>query len=242
MGFQQKEWRYDVTAIQTIVGVILPPVTFVVFVAAMLSRFWTWKKLPQPGMTLFPTSSKGTTTGVLKETLFFPSLFRSDRFLWAISWLFHAMLALIVIGHLRVVTDFPWLWSALSIDADTMSAVVGGAAGVMILLMLILLIARRFATPRVREISSSGDYFAVFLILAIVLTGNAMRFVGHFDLAMSRQYFASLITLQWPVMVPENGWFLAHLLLAQTLLIYMPFSKIMHFGGVFFTQAALKRS
>ena len=122
------------SATATIVGVILPPVTFVVFVAAMLSRLWTWKKLPQPGMTLFPTSPKGTTAGVLKETLLFPSLFKSDRFLWAISWLFHAMLALIIIGHLRVVTDFPWLWSALNIDADTMSAVVGGAAGVMILI------------------------------------------------------------------------------------------------------------
>ncbi len=228
------------SAIAIIVGVILPPVTFVVFVAAILSRLWTWKKLPQPGMTLFPTSPKGTTAGVLKETLLFPSLFRSDRFLWAISWLFHAMLALIVVGHLRVVTDFPWLWNALNIDADVMSSVVGGAAGAMILLMLILLIGRRVATPRVREISSTGDYFAVFLILAIVLTGNAMRFVGHFDLAASRQYFASLVMLRQPI-VPENGWFLAHLFLAQLLLIYMPFSKIMHFGGVFFTQAALKR-
>jgi len=224
-----------------IIGVVLPPVTFVVFVSAMLSRLWTWKKLPQPGMTLFPTSPRGTSAGVLKETLLFPSLFRSDRFLWVISWLFHAMLALIIIGHLRVVTDFPWLWSALHIDADTMSAVVGGAAGVMILLMLILLIARRIATQRVREISSTGDYFAVFLILAIVLTGNAMRLVDHFDLEASRQYFAALVALQWPV-VPESGWFLAHFFLAQALLIYMPFSKIMHFGGVFFTQAALKRS
>ena len=144
------------------------------------------------------------------------------------------MLALIVVGHLRVVTDFPWLWNALNIDADAMSSVVGGAAGVMILLMLILLIGRRVTTPRVRELSSTGDYFAVCL-------GNAMRFVGHFDLAASRQYFASLVMLRQPI-VPENGWFLAHLFLAQALLIYMPFSKIMHFGGVFFTQAALKRS
>jgi nitrate reductase gamma subunit len=230
-----------VSAISIIVGVILPPVTFVVFMAAMLNRLWTWKALPQPGMTLFPTSTSGTTAGVLKETLFFPSLFRSDRFLWAISWLFHVMLALIILGHVRVVVDFPWLWSALHIDADTVSAVVGGAAGLMILLMLILLLGRRVVTTRVREISSPGDYFAVFLILAIVLTGNAMRFVGHFDLAATRQYFASLMLLQWPA-VPANGWFLAHLFLAQVLLIYIPFSKIMHFGGVFFTQAAIKRS
>jgi nitrate reductase gamma subunit len=137
--------------------------------------------------------------------------------------------------------DFPALWSALHIDADTKSAVVGGAAGVTILVMIVLLIARRFAVERVREISAPADYFALFLILAIVLTGNAMRFLGHFDLVESRQYFASLIMLQWPT-VPESGWFLAHLFLGQMLLLYMPFSKIMHFGGVFFTQAAIKRS
>jgi len=231
-----------VSALAFIIGVVLPPITFVVFVAAMLNRLWTWKKLPQPGMTLFPTSSKGTAAGVVKETLFFPSLFRGDRFLWAMSWLFHAMLVLILVGHLRVVTDFPALWSALHIDPDTMSAVVGGAAGVTILVMIVLLIARRFAVDRVREISAPADYFALFLLLAIVLTGNAMRFVDHFDLAASRQYFASLVMLRWPVAVPESGWFLAHLFLGQMLLLYMPFSKLMHFGGVFFTEAAIKRS
>jgi len=206
----------------------------------MLSRLLTWRKLAQPKLTLFPTSPEGTTKAVLKETLFFPSLFRSDRTLWLFSWLFHAMLALILIGHLRVVTDFPALWGALHINADTMSAVVGGAAGVMILLMVVLLIGRRVTVARVREISAPGDYFAVFLILAVVLTGNAMRALGHFDLEQSRVYFASLLALS-PV-VPENGWFLAHLLLAQALFLYIPFSKILHFGGVFFTQAALKRS
>lgn len=223
-----------------LIAVVLPPVTFVVFVSAMLSRLLTWKKLAQPKLTLFPTSPEGTTKAVLKETLLFPSLFRSDRTLWVFSWLFHAMLALILIGHLRVVTDFPAVWSALHINADTMSAVVGGAAGVMILLMVVLLIGRRVILARVREISAPGDYFAVFLILAVVLTGNAMRALGHFDLEQSRAYFASLLMLS-PV-VPENGWFLAHLLFAQVLFIYIPFSKILHFGGVFFTQAALKRS
>ena len=103
-------------------------------------------------------------------------------------------------------------------------------------------VGRLLTVDRVREISAPADYFALFLLLAIVMTGNAMRFLGHFDLAQSRQYFASLMMLQWPVAVPENGWFLAHLFLGQMLLLYMPFSKIMHFGGVFFTQAAIKRS
>jgi len=221
--------------------VILPPVTFVVFVAAMASRFWTWKKLPQPGMTLFPNPKEGTTTAVIKETLFFPSLFKGDRALWVMSWVFHAMLALVFIGHIRVFIDFPALWAALHINADTMSAVAGGAAGIMIMIMAAALLFRRAMVQRVREISGVGDYFAVILILAIILTGNAMRFLGHFDLELTRTYFLQMITFQ-SAAVPQNSWFLLHFFLAQTLLLYIPFSKIMHFGGVFFTQAAVKRS
>jgi nitrate reductase gamma subunit len=213
----------------------------VIFVAAMINRFATWRKLPRPGMTLFPISSSGTTAGVVKETLLFPSLFRGNRALWLMSWLFHATLALIVVGHLRVFVDFPALWATLHIDADTMSAVVGGAAGLTILLMGALLLGRRLTLSRVREISSPGDHFALLLILCVVMTGNAMRFLGHFDLTLTREYFASLVMMRG-AQVPMNGWFLAHFFLAQALLIYIPFSKILHFGGVFFTQAALKRS
>jgi nitrate reductase gamma subunit len=35
--------------------------------------------------------------------------------------------------------------------------------------------------------------------------------------------------------------FLLHALLAQILILYIPFSKILHFGGVFFTQALVHR-
>jgi nitrate reductase gamma subunit len=227
--------------LSTVVGVVLPPIAFAIFVAAMASRLWTWKKLPQPGMTLFPTPKEGTTTSILRETLLFPSLFKGDRVLWVLSWVFHVMLAFICIGHVRVITDFPALWAALHINADTMSAVAGGAAGIAIMVMVILLTMRRAMVQRVREISGFADYFAVLLILAIILTGNAMRFFGHFDLALSRAYFVQLLTFQSPV-VPQDLWFLAHFFLAQVLFIYIPFSKILHMGGIFFTQAAVKRS
>jgi nitrate reductase gamma subunit len=230
-----------VPAFSALVGVALPPITLGVFIAAMIIRIRSWRKLPQPGMTLFPTPPGGTTMGVLKETLLFPSLFRGDRTLWILSWVFHAMLALIVIGHIRVVTDFPALWTALHIDANTMSAVVGGTAGILMMTMTALLLFRRALVARVSQISGVGDYFALFLVLAIVLSGNAMRFLGHFDLAQTRAYFGALVTFS-AAPVPQNPWFLLHFCLAQVLIIYIPFSKILHFGGVFFTQAAVKRS
>ncbi len=65
---------------------------------------------------------------------------------------FHAMLALILIGHVRVAMDFPRLWAALGINADSMSAWVGGAAGIVIMLPVIFLLLRRMTLERVRQI------------------------------------------------------------------------------------------
>ena len=66
-----------------------------------------------------------------------------------------------------------------------------------------------------------------------------MRFVGeHFDLEQTRVWAASLLTLS-PV-VPASTMFLLHALFAQLLILFIPFSKILHFGGIFFTQALVK--
>ena len=90
--------------IKFIVGVILPYVVVPVFVAGMSYRIWTWFKSPQPArMTLFPAGGS-TFREVLAEALLFPSLFRGDRVLWFLAWFFHATLALVFLGHIRVIT------------------------------------------------------------------------------------------------------------------------------------------
>lgn len=224
------------------VGVILPPITLLVFFGGLGYRLFEWRKLAMPKMTLYPAPESGADTfwGVLRATFFSPSLFKADRFLWAGAWVFHAALVLILIGHVRVGTDLPALWAALGINADTMSAIVGTTAGIIILLAILLLTYRRFGIPRVQEITQAGDYLALILLLAVILSGNAMRFQGHFDLNLTREYFAGLTRFQAPI-PPLNGWFLAHFLLGQALFLYLPFSKLLHLGGIFFTQTALQR-
>jgi nitrate reductase gamma subunit len=76
------------------------------------------------------------------------------------------------------------------------------------------------------------------LLIAIIVTGDIMRFGAHFDLEQTRIWAASLLTLS-PI-VPMNNMFLLHALFAQLLIISIPFSKILHFGGIFFTQALIK--
>jgi nitrate reductase gamma subunit len=228
------------------VFIYLPFFTVLVFAAGLIYRFYNWSKTPSPGrMTLFPAPSKGSGTfwGVVKESLLFSGLFRGDKPLWGFAWIFHVALLMIIVGHVRVFTDFPALWNALNIDANAMSATFGGAAGIVILITLLLLLFRRFGTKRVREITGFADYFALLLVIAIIITGNMMRFGEHFDLVITRAYFAQLFTFSFATMeIPQNSTFRLHFLLAQLLILYIPFSKILHFGGIFFTQTIIQRS
>lgn len=227
-----------------ILGVVLPYIVVPVFLLGMVYRFRTWFKTPQPGkMTLFPPSDS-TFRGVLAEALFFPSLFRGDRVLWLFSWLFHATLALVLVGHIRVFTDLidrVLLSAGMSPEGiDAMSHYSGGVAGIILLATGLLLLFRRLTIGRVREITSVPDFLAPLLLVAIITTGDLIRFAGHFDLNETRIWAASLLTFS-PI-VPQNGMFLLHLALAQLLIVFIPFSKILHFGGIFFTQAIIKRS
>jgi nitrate reductase gamma subunit len=226
------------------VGGVLPYAALAIFVVGMGYRFYVWFKTPQPGkMTLFPAPRGSLTKGVLAEVFFFPSLFRGDRSLWLMSWTFHLTLALVFLGHLRVFTGLiDQLLYRMGVSPEGvswMSSTIGGAAGIVMVATLLLLFIRRLTSQRVREITRFSDLFALVLLLGIVVTGDMMRFAGHFDLGQTRIWAVSL--LAFSPQVPQNGLFLLHALLAQLLLIYIPFSKILHFGGVFFTQALVQR-
>lgn len=229
--------------VKFIVGVILPYVVVPAFVAGMSYRFWTWFKSPQPAkMTLFPAGGS-TFREVLAETLLFPSLFRGDRVLWFLAWFFHATLALVFLGHIRVFTGaIDRMLEAAGMSPkgiDLMSSLAGGAAGILLLAIGLLLLLRRIALPRVREITGIPDVLATLLVVVIIVTGDLLRFSAPFDLEQTRVWAASLLSFS-PV-IPKNEMFLLHLALSQVLILFIPFSKILHFGGIFFTQTLIKR-
>jgi nitrate reductase gamma subunit len=219
-----------------VLGGILPYLAVAVFLAAMVYRVHVWRKLPAPSMTLFPSpeGTKATAVNTAKEAFFFSSLFKGDRPLWVFAWGFHVVLALIFLGHLRVVTNVDSVLMAMGMSEagiQGMSGGVGGAAGVVILFTAVVLLVRRFTISRVK-------------IGAILITGNIMRFSPeHFDLGLTRDYFANLATFNSPgsAEVLSHNVFLVHMTLAFGLLIYIPFSKILHFGGIFFTHQLIRK-
>lgn len=232
-------------------GSVLPYAAVLIFVVGMARQFYIWANLARPGMTLFPAPAKGggMVRGVIVESLFFRNLLKSDKVFWAGAWIFHATLALIILGHLRVFSALPdWLMGELGMSEEAILAMSnnsGGAAGVIIFLTLLYLLLRRLGIQRVREISSPADFAAVVLILAIVFTGNLMRFgEEHFNLSQAHAYFAGLLKFspREPFQaLAGNATFVTHFLLVQVLLIVIPFSKILHFGGIFFSHALVKR-
>lgn len=235
--------------VRFIVGQILPYVAIAVFLLGMIWQFRTWKRLASPAMTLFPAppDEAANLRNVLKEALLFPSLFKGDRLLWFFAWIFHATLLLILLGHLRVFTNVDSLLMAFGMSEEaiqTMSSVAGGAAGVVILVAVGLLLSRRFAVQRVREITGLADVFALLLIATIIISGDVMRFSAeHFDLTLTREYFASLATFSSVsgMEALNNNTFVFHMFLALLLILMIPFSKVLHFGGIFFTQQMIRK-
>ncbi len=235
--------------VRFIVGVVLPYVALVVFVGGMAYRLDTWRKLASPPMTLFPapTNGRANTVNTIQEVVLFKSLFKGDLVLWVVAWVFHAVLLLIFIGHFRVFANVDVLLTKLGMSEESiqaMSGFAGGAAGVAILLATILLLVRRMTLPRVREITGVADYLALLLIGAIIITGNMMRFSAeHFDLAITREYFGRLASFGnvTGAAALQHSVFLVHMCLALILILCMPFSKILHFGGIFFTHQLIRR-
>ena len=236
--------------VRLIVGGILPYVAVTVFVVAMIYRLYVWRKRPSPPMTLFPApaTGKANTINTLKEAAFFRSLFRGDRVLWGFAWAFHVVLALVFVGHFRVFTNVDSVLMTAGMSEagiQLMSSGAGGAAGIVIVVAAVLLLLRRLIIERVREITGWGDLFALLLIGAILITGNLMRFgAEHFDLALTREYFSSLATFRGvgDAAVLQNNAFLLHMGLALLLVMYIPFSKILHFGGIFFSHQIVRKN
>ena len=233
------------TAFQFMVTAVLPYLTVGVFVAAALYRLVLWRRLPQPGtMTLFPTDGSGVVP-LAKEALFFPSLFRGDRFLWSLAWTFHVTLVLTLIGHSRIVTTL--LDRVLGVAGvgptvvAAMSSLLGGAAGIILLVALAGLLGRRLLVPRVREISTAPDFVALLLLTAVVASGNLMRWTaGPDELAAARTWLTSL--LSFAPTAPRSAGLVLHAFCAELLLAYIAFSKLMHFGGFFLTFSLTKRT
>ena len=214
------------------VYVPLPYIAVAVFVVGMAYRIRRWWKLPRAKAVIFPaaSSSRATATKVGGDILLFLKTFKGSKALWAMAYFFHLGLALALVGHVRTITEVRWFWNLFGIDKDStiddVTFVLGAIAGVLLLAGALFLLVRRL-TPTWRVLSLFEDYFALTLLLAIIVSGSYMRFLTSPELEEIRDYTTSVLTFR-PEATVSNPLFLTHFLLALILIMYFPFSKLVH--------------
>ncbi|HEX2924200.1 MAG TPA: sulfate reduction electron transfer complex DsrMKJOP subunit DsrM [Chloroflexota bacterium] len=197
-----------------------------------------------------PHTSAGVIGRMLLEVLFFRSLFRNSTFriekqrilywgeqlLWVGALLFHWSLLVIVLRHVRFFTEpvpgFVYLLQGLDGFFRVGEPVVYvTTAGLLVAASYLLY--RRFALPKIRYISLVNDYFPLYLILAIGLSGILMRHFFRTDVVAVKELAMGLVSFSPAVPTTISPLFFVHLLLVSSLFAYFPFSKLMHMGGIF---------
>ena len=113
-----------------LIGGVLPYVAILVFLIVMVFRVRSWMRLPTPSMTLFPApppGGKATAVNTAKEAVFFRSLFKGDRPLWVFAWGFHVVLALIFVGHIRVISNVDRVFMSMGMTEAGIQGMSSGA-------------------------------------------------------------------------------------------------------------------
>lgn len=227
------------------------PVPFRIPTTAGQQKSLDWIK---PSTVDSPYTNRGVVARMALEILFFRSLFRntkmelkdgkliygSNKWLWLAGMAFHYSFLTIVIRHLRYFTE-PVPFFVRAIDMVDGMLQIGSPllyqTNVIIVAALLFLLIRRFVNSQVRYISLAADYFPLFLILGIALTGIVMRYFIKVDLMGVKVLAMGLATFTPTVPDGIGVIFYMHLFLFSVLLAYFPFSKLMHLGGVFLSPS-----
>jgi len=202
-----------------------------------------------------PSSLGGLIGRMALEILLFRSLFRntrlelrqgpkldyaSSKWLWFASLTFHYAFLTTLIRHLRFFTEpvplpLAWLENLDSFMEFGLPEVM--LSGLVLVMAVIYLFIRRVWIPQLRYISLPADYFPLFLIMAIGLSGILMRYLLRTDIVGVKELAMGLVSFR-PIL-PEGAGatFYVHIFLVSVLFAYFPFSKLMHLGGIFLSPA-----
>lgn len=198
------------------------PVTFWQVIGRMVLEIFTFRSLFKNTKTTMHAGPK--------------VVYESSKWLWLAGLAFHYSFLIIFLRHMRLFTNpmpffvgqVEFFDGILQVGVPTMYL-----TNVLIVAALVFLFLRRVLIPQVRYISLANDYFPLFLIFGIAVTGILMRYFIRVDVTSIKQLAVGLATFS-PTISGEIGViFFIHLFLVCALMAYFPFSKLMHLGGVF---------
>lgn len=204
-----------------------------------------------------PSTTIGVILRMLLEVLLFRSLLRNTRFastedakasyatelwLWIGALAFHWSLLVVLLRHFRFFLEpVPFCIQLLEkMDgffqvgmpgAGMLPAVFG--TGIVLLAAVTYLFLRRILIAKVRYISLAADFFPLFLIIGVAVSGILMRYYIKADVVGIKALAMGVVTFHPIIPKGISPVFYVHLFLVSVLVAYIPFSKLMHMGGVF---------
>lgn len=237
----------------------LPYVAIPFYVVMLITRIWVWLRFYNPALKLLP-GARGSVFQIwqrqyrptiflfpgrprtkaqewvrsLKGFLLFAGLWKRDKVLWVGSWILHVGLAIYVLAHVRLMGSFGDGLDAALIWATELGCWMMVVSGVYLLV-------RRVLVQRVREITDFRDYLSDVVLLAFSATALMVALEGRVTGDVALAYLGELFTFSGGSL--ETGfWWIWHMLALQALLVVMPFSHLLHFGGIFLSRQFLGTS
>ena len=183
-----------------------------------------------------PSSTFWVVVRMALEIFCFRSLFRNskagisngsrltyemEKWLWLGAMAFHYSFLVVLIRHLRFFTEPVPFWVNLTASLDGFLEV--GLPGIMISGVLLLaaavyLLLRRMLIPQMKYISLASDFFPLFLIMGIAVSGIVMRYFSKTDVTAAKELAMGLVTFQPTVPAGVGSIFYIHLFFVSVLL------------------------
>ncbi|MFP3492333.1 MAG: respiratory nitrate reductase subunit gamma [Vulcanisaeta sp.] len=186
-------------------------------------------------------STIGELKELLKEMLFIKRIYNNNRRLWALSYSFHLGIYLILVWfllillgavtiaymHVPIPSSSPWATFLLYA-----TLIIGGTGDVLGIIGGVGLLTRRLINPVLRDYTTWPDYLNLILVLLPLISGMvAWTYDPYFNLA--REFMVSLVSASTVPYLPPAV--IVNVVFTQVLIAYIPFTKITHFIGKYFT-------
>ena len=207
-----------------------------VLLVGTAARVLVWVRTPSPlpiPLAPAPRDRAGVAGRLLLELFAFRSLARASLATWLPAVLFHYALLMLLVVHLRLLYPILPLWLVPFLGAS-------GWATLALVAGLGALLARRALVDRVRRISAPSDHLHLVLLLAIALSGTALKRLWPVEVHPVGEFVRGVLALDWQPL-PAHAGLVVHLVLALALFAVFPISKLVHAPGIAFAPTFHQR-